>query len=201
LFPLAMAGGLGSSLLLADEGVPVASLARNGELTFACPEPGRTYLVEWASSPDGPWSDSWDGLCRIEPESAPSATVAVPMFYRVRTPALTPTIALVPAAEARALIEAHADDPEFTILDVRTSGEFNGGHIVGAVNIDRYGPTFDEVLALLPRDRVYLVNCASGSRSAATVLVMASLGFETVYDLGGGFGTFRGIPGNGDLVE
>lgn len=201
LLPLVLAGGLGSFLLHADEKPPAVSLAGNGELTFTCPEPGRTYLVEWAPSPDGPWSDSWDELCGIEPGMAASATVSVPMFYRVKTPAVVQTIGVVPAVDAKALIEAHDDDPEFTILDVRSAAEFDGGHIVGAVNIDRYGPTFEAVVMLLPRDRVYLVNCLSGGRSAGAVSMMEGLGFEEVYDLGGGFNAFSGVPGNGDLIE
>lgn len=198
---LVVAGGLGPPCLSADEEPPVPSLARNGVLSFTCPDPGRSYLVEWAPAPTGPWSSSWSDLCRIEPGTATSAAVAVPMFYRVRTSAVVQTVALVTAAEAGSLIRAHETDPAFTVIDVRTLSEFHTGHIIGAVHIDCFGPTFEALLALLPRDRTYLVNCQGGSRSSDVVATMQALGFEAVYDLDGGFGAFRGIPAHEDLIE
>jgi len=56
------------------------------------------------------------------------------------------------------------------LLDVRTPGEFQDGHAEGATNIPV--SELESRLAEVPRDRVVITYCASGSRSrtAATIL-------------------------------
>jgi rhodanese-related sulfurtransferase len=179
----------------------VASLATNGELSWTCPEAGQSYRVEWAPGPTGPWRRSWDGLGEVMPGAATGVTVQVPMFYRVVTPAAEQQIELVTAAAAGQLIRDHAGAGDFAIIDIRTTGEFGGGHIAGAVQIDYYGPTFAEVVALLPRDRGYVVYCRSGGRSAAAVDIMRGLGFHRIWEIQGGFTAFQAEPANADLVE
>jgi len=77
-------------------------------------------------------------------------------------------------------------NPEVVILDVRTLDEFENGFIYGAINFDIMGITFrDEILAL-DRDKVYLVYCRSGARSANACNFMESNGFNSVYNLDGG---------------
>jgi rhodanese-related sulfurtransferase len=215
LITLACAGALLAPTLVSADDPPIASLTNNGELTFSCPAPNLSYKVEWASSPDGPWSSSWDELCVVEPEpgTAPSVTVDVPMFYRVKTPAYEQHIEVVSATEGAALIRLNQNDADFTILDVRADYEYNAnspgdstpyGHIKGAVNIDYYGPTFDAVLELLPRDRRYLIYCRSSGRSGIVRGKMQALGFHTVYDLDLGFMIFGDLsifPAHADLIE
>ncbi|MGA2854636.1 MAG: rhodanese-like domain-containing protein, partial [Verrucomicrobiota bacterium] len=58
-----------------------------------------------------------------------------------------------------------ADDKRNVILDVRTPGEFQAGHIPGAVNLDVSASDFQAKAALLDRSKIYLVHCASGVRS------------------------------------
>jgi len=82
--------------------VEITSLAQNGRLTFTT-LPGYTnYVVEWAPTVSGPWSDTWEGLRVTEPATA-DVTVAVPMFYRVvarGTPVTVPEgMGYVPAGE------------------------------------------------------------------------------------------------------
>lgn len=72
------------------------------------------------------------------------------------------------------------------LLDVRSEGEYRGGHIAGAVNI----PVSQlknkvETLSLSRQDPV-VVYCASGSRSARACSLLAKNGFEQVYNLNGG---------------
>jgi rhodanese-related sulfurtransferase len=97
-----------------------------------------------------------------------------------------PADGLISPAEAAALISARAGDPDFVILDVRTSVEYAGDHIDGAVNIDYYDPGFESLIDALDRAKTYLVYCQSGNRSASAVAVMAGLGFVEVYELDGG---------------
>lgn len=52
------------------------------------------------------------------------------------------------------------------ILDVRTAEEFAAGHIPGATNIDINSLDFEKKAGALDKSKTYLVNCASGGRSA-----------------------------------
>lgn len=81
-------------------------------------------------------------------------------------------------------------------LDVRTSGEFNSGHIAGAQNIDWNGPDFATAVAHLDKDQPYLVYCASGRRSSEAMDKMQSLGFKRLYNLEGGIQSWQsqGFP-------
>ena len=79
-------------------------------------------------------------------------------------------------AEAHRLVAAGA-----TLVDVRTPGEFEGGHAEGALNIpvDDLSSRMSEV----PRDKVVVVYCASGMRSARAASMLAQAGYR-VRDLG-----------------
>ncbi|MDW8298436.1 MAG: rhodanese-like domain-containing protein [Anaerolineae bacterium] len=69
------------------------------------------------------------------------------------------------------------------LLDVRTVGEFQSGHIPGAANIP-----VDELsqrLAEVPKDIPVVLYCRSGNRSAYAARILRSAGYEMVYDLGG----------------
>ena len=59
------------------------------------------------------------------------------------------------------------------VLDVRSAGEFYGGHIEGAINIDVEGMTFDGDIAALDKSKTYAVYCHSGRRSGIAVGKMA----------------------------
>ena len=80
---------------------------------------------------------------------------------------------------------------EGIILDVRTIQEVNKGHIEDATNIDFYVSDFTEKLALIQKDVLIYVYCASGGRSSKTVAKMKDLGFKKVYNLLGGFGAWK----------
>ena len=72
------------------------------------------------------------------------------------------------------------------VLDVRTRDEFVEGHIPGAVLIDFKAPDFKQKVGQLDHDKLYLVHCAAGGRSAKAAELMGSLGFERVFNLEGG---------------
>ncbi len=71
------------------------------------------------------------------------------------------------------------------IIDVRTAGEFNSGHLQGAINLDVQSVYFDELAAELPADGDYIVYCRSGNRSAAAIDRLEALGFTALTDGGG----------------
>lgn len=87
-------------------------------------------------------------------------------------------------------IAANIDNPIFTILDVRTLGEYEQGHIAQAHLRDFYAEDFEAQLDSLDKSRTYLVYCQSGGRSGSTLPIMEDLGFERVYDMYGGMGSW-----------
>ncbi|MEJ2640410.1 MAG: rhodanese-like domain-containing protein [Desulfosarcinaceae bacterium] len=110
--------------------------------------------------------------------------VAVGLFFPAVLPA-KPSANLTPDAAMR-LIAAQQDNPDFVLLDVRTPGEYNKGHIPGAKMLDFYQRDFIERLKALDRDKTYLVYCRSGNRSGRTLALMDKLGFKRVAHLAGG---------------
>lgn len=80
-----------------------------------------------------------------------------------------------------------AADKRNIILDVRTPGEFQSGHIPGAVNLDFDAADFSQKAAALDKTRTYLVHCASGVRSERACVKLSALNFPTLYNLPGGF--------------
>ena len=99
------------------------------------------------------------------------------------TTASVPTIA---APDAYNLIQQNRNNLEFVIVDVRTAGEFNTGHIAGAVNIDYTSAQFTADVSLLDKSKRYLVYCRTGVRGAAATQVMIGLGFSNVQNMAGG---------------
>jgi phage shock protein E len=72
-------------------------------------------------------------------------------------------------------------------VDVRSPGEFAGGHVDGALNIplDQLARRIDELGT--DRSREIVLYCASGGRSAMACGLLHQLGFERVRN-GGGIG-------------
>lgn len=77
-------------------------------------------------------------------------------------------------------------DKDVVILDVRTLGEFEEGHIPDAVNIDVGQPGFiEKVKATLSAAGTIAVYCRSGRRSADAAEKLAAEGFKVVNLKGG----------------
>lgn len=70
------------------------------------------------------------------------------------------------------------------ILDVRSKGEYAGGHIKGSVNI-----SVDSLAAnlskLKDKNKTIITCCASGMRSAAAKNILKSNGYTDVHNGGG----------------
>ena len=75
------------------------------------------------------------------------------------------------------------------ILDVRSSGEFSGGHIKGAINIsvDFLGRNLSK---LKDKNKPIITCCASGMRSASAKNILKSNGYTQVYN-GGSWGSLQ----------
>lgn len=75
----------------------ISSIGQNGRLVCTNLVPGSTAVVEWASSPTGPWTNNWAGLEAVTVDTNGAIQVSVPMFYRVRGTPPPAGMALVPA--------------------------------------------------------------------------------------------------------
>ena len=84
-----------------------------------------------------------------------------------------------------------ADTNSTVVLDVRTKKEYREGHIPGSVMIDFTEDDFEQQVAKLDKDKTYLVQCASGGRSARACKKMEQLGFKKLYNLEGGMGAWE----------
>jgi hydroxyacylglutathione hydrolase len=84
--------------------------------------------------------------------------------------------------------------PAVTVLDVRERGEWEAGHIAGAMNVP-LGHLTDRV-AELERDRPLVLHCQSGGRSSVAASVLRAHGFNNVINLSDGFTGWqrRGLP-------
>ena len=88
------------------------------------------------------------------------------------------------------VFKQYIDEEKGLLLDVRTTEEFNEGHIEGALNIDFYGETFENSLDSLDPATTVLVYCQAGGRSGQTMEMLANKGFSEVYNLVGGYGNW-----------
>ncbi|HET9131494.1 MAG TPA: rhodanese-like domain-containing protein, partial [Terriglobia bacterium] len=86
---------------------------------------------------------------------------------------------------AVALSELSQSPEPPSIVDVRSEKEWNAGHIPGSLNIPLNH--LREKIADLPTDRLTVVHCEGGYRSAIAVSVFAQMGYTHVMDLVGGF--------------
>lgn len=82
--------------------------------------------------------------------------------------------------------QAKTQEADVVILDVRTRGEFNEGHIANAINIDVESDSFMNEIAKLDKSKTYAVYCRSGRRSADAVAKMSNEQFISLANLNGG---------------
>lgn len=69
------------------------------------------------------------------------------------------------------------------IVDVRTKGEYQGGHIDGSVNIPLQ--TIEHSLGRIKKDKPVITCCASGMRSGSARKILLNKGYSEVYNGGG----------------
>ena len=72
------------------------------------------------------------------------------------------------------------------IIDVRTPGEYESGHIKNAININVSDSNFQEKIAQLNKNEKVYVYCKIGSRSNKAANILVKNGVKQVYDLNGG---------------
>ena len=85
------------------------------------------------------------------------------------------------------------DWKKFFVIDARDQGQFDKGHIPGAVNIE-----WRQVLAkrnAIPKDKLVLIYCNQGTLSAQAGLALRLAGYENVRILQGGMSEWKAKGG------
>jgi len=98
--------------------------------------------------------------------------------------------------EASNLIEKHKANSDFVILDIRTPGEYQSGHLQNSIMIDFYSKSFVDEIGRLDKAKSYLVYCRSGNRSAHSMDLFKKLQFKKIYHLSSGINGWNsaGLP-------
>jgi hydroxyacylglutathione hydrolase len=87
---------------------------------------------------------------------------------------------------AAALAKPPAERP--FVLDVRTDGEWDGGHITGATHV-QLGALPNE-FAKVPKDRPVAVTCGTGYRSTIASSILQRNGYREITNIVGGMGAW-----------
>ncbi len=82
------------------------------------------------------------------------------------------------------------DNKKVLILDVRTPGEFKSGHIPKAKNIPVNELSSKINTLSSHKDEEVVVYCASGMRSSNASKILTKNGFNKIYNLSGGIGSY-----------
>ncbi|MDO5028189.1 MAG: rhodanese-like domain-containing protein [Bacillota bacterium] len=99
---------------------------------------------------------------------------------------LGPSKAKISLDKAQAIVD-HLGQ-KASLIDVRTKGEYDSGHLPGAINI-----ALDQLENQIQadKDQVLIVYCQSGRRSKSASQILADLGYKVVLD-GGGISSYQG---------
>ena len=100
-------------------------------------------------------------------------------------------IITVSAKEAADLIDKHSGNSNFAVLDIRTPGEFQSGHLPDAILVDFYLQTFSDQLNRLDKEKSYLVYCRTGNRSTNSLGLFKKLKFDKIYHMSTGISGWK----------
>ncbi len=85
--------------------------------------------------------------------------------------------------------------PDVVLVDVRTPGEYQAGHLRDALLIDISAPDFASRIAALDHGKTYALYCRSANRSGQALSIMRKAGFGDVHHLAGGIGAWQATGG------
>ena len=87
-----------------------------------------------------------------------------------------------------------AKHEDAVILDVRRPTEFEKSHITGSVNVPVQDDSFEDMVAKLDPDKLYVVHCSDNhyvGQSNRALKTMQDMGFRHLYSLRGGFSAWK----------
>lgn len=81
-------------------------------------------------------------------------------------------------------VKKKLNDPTIQIVDVRTTSEFESGHIQGAINISLN--SLAENSSRINKETPVIIHCQSGVRAAMAYSILEKLGFTNILNYSGG---------------
>lgn len=91
----------------------------------------------------------------------------------------------ITSKQAYKMMKKNKNNPDMIIIDVRTPGEYEAGHVENAINIDYTGENFTQEINKLDKTKTYLIYCRSGNRSSKAIQIFKKQGFTKIYNFGG----------------
>lgn len=127
----------------------------------------RNLLVYLAGEPDWKeaglplWGNEPSGVVALEPHDLPKVA-----------PGELPRV--VSNDDFKKLVAAG----EVALIDVRSTDEYNAGHIPGAINLpdDQFHANFDELVKKVPTDQRVVIFCLTGIRAEGVYHALATRG-------------------------
>jgi hydroxyacylglutathione hydrolase len=95
-------------------------------------------------------------------------------------------------------VEALADAPDATLLDVRRASEWNSEHVLNSLNAPL--DYINDSMAKVDANKPYFAYCRSGYRSMVFISILQARGYRHLTDVMGGFNAMKD-SGNFDLSE
>ncbi|MEM7163085.1 MAG: rhodanese-like domain-containing protein [Bacteroidota bacterium] len=86
--------------------------------------------------------------------------------------------------------ESAINSDQVKLIDIRTAEEFQEGSIAYAQNIDFYAEDFMDQMGQFDKSEPLYIFCRSGGRSGKASKMLVEAGFNSVYDLDGGYLTW-----------
>ena len=78
-----------------------------------------------------------------------------------------------------------AAEKGYIVLDVRTAGEYAGGHIPNAINVPNESINTTPPKELPDKNQRIFVYCRSGARSQQAAQKLADMGYTNIVEMGG----------------
>ncbi len=89
-------------------------------------------------------------------------------------------------------------DNDYTLVDVRTTEEYESGHIQNAINIDFYSESFEKEILLLNKSSSIILYCRTQNRSTKTANFLKENGYMDITIIEGGINSW--VKNGNDLV-
>ena len=89
-------------------------------------------------------------------------------------------------------------DTDYILVDVRTTEEYESGHIQDAVNFDFYSESFQNDILILDKSSSIVLYCRTQNRSTKTANYLKENGYKEITVLEGGITSW--VKNGNDLV-
>jgi hydroxyacylglutathione hydrolase len=81
------------------------------------------------------------------------------------------------------------NNPDMPVLDVRKPGEFVSEHVDKAINAPL--DDINDSMAMIDKNKTYLVHCAGGYRSMVFASILKARGYDNLIDVDGGYSAIK----------